>query len=94
MKAAELYGKAAALGDVDAMRILGKWYRDGVGGLPADREKARYWLEKAARQGDQEARTLLRALEGKATSSGSAAPPPPPPPVQKKRSFWGRLFGK
>lgn len=82
-RAAELYQKAARLGDEDAMFILGKWYRDGKG-LRADPEQARFWLRKAADAGVKEAAACLRALSGKAPGKGG----------EKRGGFFQKLFGK
>jgi len=45
------YEKAAAAGNAQAMRELGKLYRDGRG-VPRDYDVARQWYEKAAAAGD------------------------------------------
>ena len=66
-KAQEWLEKAAQQGSVIAQSILSISYLHGDG-LPTDPEKARYWsekVEKAAAQGDETARALLRALPAK-----------------------------
>lgn len=54
-KAEELYNKAIAKGNTDAMRRLGYLYNDGDGDVPLDYNKALEWYTKAANQGDSEA---------------------------------------
>ena len=39
--------KKSKEGDVEAMRSLGDWYKDGVNELPRDEGKATYWHNKA-----------------------------------------------
>ena len=57
-EAAKWYEKAAEGGYVDAQLAIGHAYLWGRG-VPRDRDKARYWLEKAAAQGDQQAQKYL-----------------------------------
>ena len=61
----------AEAGDVDAAFMLGRMYRDGVGG-PEDQAEARVWLKKAADAGHAEAETdlgLALLQEGKAVAA-------------------------
>lgn len=50
--------KAAAVGVVDSMTLLGKCYDDGLG-VPGDKEKALEWYRKAAEAGDFRAMRLI-----------------------------------
>jgi uncharacterized protein len=56
--AGRLLLSAAEAGDVDAQSIYGMAVYSGEG-LPRDLERGRYWLEKAASQGDRPAREFL-----------------------------------
>ena len=58
-KAAEYYQEAAELGDDVGQANLAYCYLNG-GGVPYDREEAKYWLEKSAAQGCQRAKDMLR----------------------------------
>ncbi|MBR0279573.1 MAG: sel1 repeat family protein, partial [Synergistaceae bacterium] len=57
-KAAEYFTIAAEGGHAEAQRMLGSCYRFGLG-VSVDLEKARYWYQQAANQGDQAARRAL-----------------------------------
>lgn len=52
--------KSAQLGYVEAQYMLGDWYLRGVGGVPKDPEQSRYWISKAAAQGHEKAKQLLK----------------------------------
>jgi len=52
------YLKAAKLGDIDAMLIVGWNYYKGIG-FEYNMKKAKLWLEKSAISGDKEAQKLL-----------------------------------
>ncbi len=56
------YFKFAEEGDTEAMFEVGKCYADGDGGLEKDKEKAQYWLKKAADLGNNKATKLLMSL--------------------------------
>ena len=59
-RAAELYKKAAALGDVSAQTILGVCYYNGDG-VAQDYAEAAKWWRKAAEQGFAQAQVSLGA---------------------------------
>lgn len=62
-KAAELLEKSAELGYYDAQILLAQCYSRGAV-FPQDKQKAKYWLEQAAKQEpDGEAQELLKKLE-------------------------------
>ena len=67
----------AEAGDLDAAFILGRMYRDGVGG-PADKAQARLWLKQAADGGHVRASVLLALMlmagEGGAVERDAARP--------------------
>jgi TPR repeat protein len=67
----------AEAGDLEAAFILGRMYRDGVGG-PADKAQARVWLQKAAGGGHVRASVLLALMlmagEGGAVERDAARP--------------------
>lgn len=44
---------------------MGVRYEFGLGGVEGNREEARLWYEKAAKQGHEEARDKLRILESR-----------------------------
>ena len=54
--------KAAEKGDSNARKILGAMYFQGTG-VAKDMEKARYWLQKAADDGDMDAKNMLSELK-------------------------------
>ena len=56
--------RAAELGQEDAQRFLGLAYLGGEVGFPRDREKAVYWLKKAADQGNEQAKADLKKALG------------------------------
>ncbi|MBR4195214.1 MAG: sel1 repeat family protein [Synergistaceae bacterium] len=60
-KAAELFTIAAENGHSEAQRLLGHCYRYGYG-VSKDLQKARYWYQQAANQGDRDARQQLDNL--------------------------------
>jgi len=53
--------KSAEAGDVDAMRVLGMIYQNGIG-VAADQAEAVKWFKKAASLGDKAAIERLNAL--------------------------------
>jgi len=57
--AVELYVAAADNGSLEAMRILYVTYRDGDMGVEIDTERADYWLQRAADEGDAWSREQL-----------------------------------
>jgi TPR repeat protein len=59
-RAFELFSQAAEMGQADAQCNLGMLYITEGTGIKHDDEKAVYWLRKAAVQGNEEARQLLR----------------------------------
>ena len=61
-KAETWYRKAAMLGNVDAMAILGYLYMHGGTNFPANLHKAEDWLLKAARLGNVDAMNNLGCL--------------------------------
>lgn len=61
-KAAEWFTKAANAGLVQSQYSLGRLYETGTPVNPPDNEKARFWYEKAAAQGDAVAAERLRTL--------------------------------
>ncbi len=54
--------RAANEGDVEAQNCLGSIYRSGEG-VEKDLEKALYWYEKAAKQGDIEAQEIITQIK-------------------------------
>jgi len=62
LQAVKFYERAAAKDDPHALARLGQAYLEGLG-VPADREKALQYLEKAAAQGSAEARALLKGQQ-------------------------------
>lgn len=60
-KAAELFTIAAENGHAEAQRWLGNCYRYGYG-VSKDLQKARYWYQQAANQGNRDARLQLDDL--------------------------------
>jgi len=58
-RAAELYAKAAEMGQAEAQTNLGVLYQTGRGGLPADGAEAVRWWRRAAEAGDSGAQRLL-----------------------------------
>lgn len=54
--------KAASGGYAEAQGILGSWYAHGGHSIPENQEEARFWLSKAALQGDRNATDLLAYL--------------------------------
>lgn len=63
-RAAELYAKAAELGSVDALHLLGGCHDDGVG-VKQDMPKSIQLYERAAMRGHPESRYNLGTIEGK-----------------------------
>lgn len=61
-RAAEWYERAALAGLPEAQRRFGLLLAKGGAGLPADRGRARAWLQQAAAQNDAEAKKALDAL--------------------------------
>ena len=55
--------RLARQGDTLAQATLGMFYRDGLGGIPRDSERARYWFQQAADAGDESARQALAELD-------------------------------
>jgi TPR repeat protein len=53
----------AKQGNAVAEYLLGMLYVDGYFGFPKDENKAKYWLNKAAQQGDKKAKEELEELE-------------------------------
>lgn len=66
------YRKAADLGSADAQLAAGKRLKD----VPGEKKKARAYLEKAAGQGSEEARELLKSIP-----EDAPLPKPPAPPT-------------
>lgn len=60
-KAVELFTIAAENGHSEAQRLLGICYRNGYG-VSKDLQKARYWYQQAANQGNESARLQLDDL--------------------------------
>lgn len=54
--------KAASGGYAEAQAIIGSWYAYGGHGIPENQEEARFWLSKAALQGNRNAAVLLAYL--------------------------------
>jgi TPR repeat protein len=61
-KAVEWFTKSANAGLVQSQYSLGRLYETGTPNHPPENEKARFWYEKAAAQGDADAADRLRAL--------------------------------
>ena len=59
----QFFTEAARAGHPDAQYQLGYSYENGIG-VPINVEKAKYWYEKAAEQGNSKARRRGKALEG------------------------------
>lgn len=62
----------AEKGDTDAQRWLGWAFRDGFG-MPADHDKALFWLNKAATQGDAGAMNMLSDMAAEKEDWAQAA---------------------
>jgi hypothetical protein len=60
--AAQLLLPCAENGDVKAQMLLSRLYYAG-NGVTADLDRYRYWLEKAAANGDKTARAKLKRLQ-------------------------------
>lgn len=60
-QAMDAYEKAAALGSIDARRLLGMLFLDGAEGITPDAEKGRRYLTEAARNGSEAAAGRLKA---------------------------------
>ena len=59
----ELYAKKAAeQGNAEAQASLGAAYARGAGGLPKDRDEAIKWYKRAANQGNEDAKLILKML--------------------------------
>jgi TPR repeat protein len=67
----------ARRGQAEAQYLLGRMRESGLG-LPADRERARYWYSLAAAQGHVAARGALEAFDAQ-TPTPAPAPPKPVP---------------
>ena len=74
-------------GFAEAQYLMGRMREQGLG-APVDIARARYWYNRAAAQGNKEAREALVALDGKSKSGpqpaatpATAALPAPPRPV-------------
>ncbi|EGB12549.1 hypothetical protein AURANDRAFT_35793 [Aureococcus anophagefferens] len=63
-EAVRYYALAANQGYTDGEYNLGCWYRDGKG-TEVDVGKARYWFERAAAKGDEDARKNLACLDAR-----------------------------
>lgn len=61
-KAFEWFSKSANRAYAPAQYNLGCYYYDGIGGAPKDRSLARKWFEKAADQGDEDAKGALSQM--------------------------------
>ena len=68
---------AAEAGDAEAQYRYGFFLYLGVGGVQQNREAAREWWEKAAAQGNQQARQNLLKLRQEAPASPRPSPEPP-----------------
>lgn len=73
-KGLEYLNAAAADDSVDAYRLLGMLYADGVEGVAPDAEKSREFLLKAAKHGDQEALDMLEPVFEEARAWEQANP--------------------
>ena len=51
----------AAAGDTEAQQVLGLYYSNGIF-VPAERERALYWLGQAAGKGDERSARVLNEL--------------------------------
>ena len=60
--------RAAEMNDSEAQLLLGMLYFQGVTGTP-DFEKAKQWLQRAADNGNENARTILEQLAQAAAAS-------------------------
>ncbi len=67
-KAVEWFTKAANTGLLQSQYSLGRLYETGTPVNPPDNEKARFWYEKAAAQGDTDAAARLRTLNALANA--------------------------
>lgn len=63
MEAGKWLRLAAEANNPTAQKALGLMYGQGCGGIPTDRHKARFWLLRAAEQGDSAADALLSSLK-------------------------------
>ena len=83
VRGAGYYAEAAQHGCIEAQRCLGNMYRWGRG-VKADTRLAAYWLDLAARGGDEEAKSILAGLteirHPCGTRSGRRPPAPSSPP--------------
>jgi len=61
-KALTLFEKSAKQGNKDAQRLTGIMYLKGEGAV-ADYAMSRHWLEKAALQGDERAKSILPTVD-------------------------------
>lgn len=62
-QASQIMTKLARDGDIRAQFYLGEFYLKGDAGLGVNRDKAKYWLKKAASKGSIPARTTLQGME-------------------------------
>ena len=67
----ELFSKAEA-GDPDAMFSLGMAYWNGTGGVTADLQKAKLWMDRAVEKGSLDAEMFLGMAYFSGTTEGSA----------------------
>ena len=58
-KAAQWYRRCAEQGNARCQAQLGRMYAEGSG-VPQDEEKAFFWIDKAAKGGDSQAREIMR----------------------------------
>jgi hypothetical protein len=92
------YRLAAEQGSVYAQLMLGRMYRDGKG-VPANRNEAIRWLQRAANGGDgraaAELRLLLPAAAGpvapQSPASGTSGTPAPGTPPVRSTTRYGSL---
>ncbi|HYD17396.1 MAG TPA: tetratricopeptide repeat protein [Patescibacteria group bacterium] len=67
--------RAADAGYSRGQYMLGLMHGMGMAGGPADKEKAKFWLGKAAAQGDKKAEAMLKSVDQMK----------PPPPIEELR---------
>ncbi|MBP7618278.1 MAG: sel1 repeat family protein, partial [Geothrix sp.] len=60
-KARHAYAESADLGEIQAMRELGRYLENGLGG-PRDIDQALIWYTKAMEKGDDQARSAYLRL--------------------------------
>ena len=60
-KAVAIWTAAAEKGDAESMYYLANCYKEGAGGLSMDLDKFKYWIKRAAQNGNAQAKKILQA---------------------------------